>query len=149
MRRTEELARVEDLEAKLAGTAHAKGVSMHLWWMSGRFGYVISSKWLREWRSFVGVGKPTAESRDRPPGPINNNDLFDLDGSIRTGLREGIKLDYERMEQPLWDFFSQVYGGGPTILRYNASGARPDLCDEVASFEGEWRDFRPDTGYGQ
>mmetsp|Transcript_46358 Transcript_46358/g.107063 ORF Transcript_46358/g.107063 Transcript_46358/m.107063 type:complete len:335 (-) Transcript_46358:215-1219(-) len=143
MRRTEELARVEALEADLAQRP------TQLWWMSGRFGYVISSKWLREWRSFVGVGRPSAETRDRPPSPINNMDLFELDGSLRRGLREGVQLDYHVLEQPMWDFFVQVYGGGPPILRYNASGVLPALSDQQASFEGEWRDLRPDTGNGR
>jgi len=143
MRRTEELARVEELEARLAGRM------TQLWWMSGRFGYIISSKWLRQWRSFVGLGQPTAESRERPPGPINNNDLFSLEGSIRTELREGVKYDYELMEQPVWDLLVQVYGGGPAILRYNTSGAPPALTDESGSFEGDWKDLRPDTGCGK
>jgi len=143
MRRTEELARVEELEADLARRM------TQLWWMSGRFAYIISSRWLREWRSFVGVGRPTAETRDRPPGPVNNNDLFDLEGSIRAGVREGIKYDYQVLEQPMWDFFAQVYGGGPPILRYNPSGAPPALSDQAASFEGDWRDLRPDTGHGR
>lgn len=143
MRRTEELARITDLERDLAKRL------TRLWWMSGRFGHVISSKWLREWRSFVGVGRPAAETRDRPPAPINNLDLFDLDGSVRRGLREGVQHDYHVLEQPVWDFFVQVYGGGPPILRYNASGVLPTLSDEPASFEGEWQDQRPDTGHGK
>jgi len=143
MRRTEELARVEDIEGELAKRMP------QLWWMSGRFGFVISSRWLRTWRSFVGVGKPSAETRDRPPGPINNNDLHDIDGSLREGLREGVRLDYHVIEQPMWDFLAQVYGGGPPILRYNASGVLPALSDQPASFEGDWRDLRPDTGHGK
>merc|ERR1712232_606635 len=111
--------------------------------MSGKFGYVVSSSWLRTWRSFVGVGAPSPETRDRPPGPINNNDLFDLEGSIRSGLMEGIKYDYQIMEQPMWDSFVQIYGGGPPILRYNASGTLPALIDPPATFEGQWRDMRP------
>mmetsp|Transcript_114846 Transcript_114846/g.335912 ORF Transcript_114846/g.335912 Transcript_114846/m.335912 type:complete len:345 (-) Transcript_114846:105-1139(-) len=142
MRRTEELAQVEALEAVARRPTQ-------LWWMGGRFGYVMSSKWAREWRSFVGVGRPSAETKDRPPSPINNMDLFDLDGSLRAGLREGVQHDYHVIEPPMWDFFVQVYGGGPPILRYNASGVKPALSDQQASFEGEWRDLRPDTGHGR
>lgn len=143
MRRTEELAQVQDIEADIARRMTA------LWWMGGKFGYIISSKWLRHWRSFVGVGKMSAETRDRPPGPVNNNDLFDLEGKIQCGLVEGLKADYQIVEQPMWDFFTQIYGGGPAICRYNASGVLPALSDEAASFEGEWRDLRPDTGRGK
>mmetsp|Transcript_6028 Transcript_6028/g.17481 ORF Transcript_6028/g.17481 Transcript_6028/m.17481 type:complete len:351 (+) Transcript_6028:75-1127(+) len=143
MRRTEELARVEKIEADLSKRL------TQLWWMSGRFGYIVSSTWLREWRSFVGVGRPSSFTRDRPPSPINNMDLFDLDGSVRSGLQEGVQHDFHKLEQPMWDFFQQVYGGGPALLRYNASGALPSLADEPATFEGDWRDLRPYSGTGR
>jgi len=143
MRRVEELAAVEELEADLSKRMKK------LWWMRGRFGYIISAKWLREWRSFVGVGKPSTGTRDRPPSPINNMDLFDLDGSLRANLTEGVRNDFALMEQPMWDFFVQVYGGGPAILRYSTRGERPSLGDTPVTFEGEWRDLRPDTGHGQ
>jgi len=144
MRRTEELAKVEEIEANLSRRM------AQLWWMSGRFAFIISSRWLREWRSFVGVGRPsTSTRRDRPPSPINNMDLFDLDGSLRTGLQEGVQNDYHILEQPMWDFFLQVYGGGPAILRYNASGVPPAPGDQAATFEGDWRDLRPDSGCGR
>jgi hypothetical protein len=143
MRRTEELARVEQLEKSLTNRM------TQLWWMSGKFGFVMSAKWLREWRSFVGVGRQVAETKDRPPPPINNNDLFGLDGCLSVGLREGVQLDYILLEQPVWEFYSQVYGGGPAILRYNpTSGVMPSISDAVATFEGDWRDLRPDTGHG-
>lgn len=143
MRRTEELARVEQIEADIAKRM------TKLWWMSGKFGFIVSSKWLREWRSFVGVGRPLSERVLRPPGPVNNNDLFELDGSLRVGLREGVQLDYQVLEQPLWEFYLQVYGGGPAILRYNTSGCLPTLNDEKAEFAGDWCDLRPDTGAGR
>lgn len=143
MRRTEELARVEHIESEL------KTRMTKLWWMSGRFGFVVSSNWLREWRSFVGVGRPLSERVSRPPGPVNNNDLFQLDGSLRVGLREGVQLDYHVLEQPLWELYLQVYGGGPAILRYNTSGWLPTLNDQQATFEGDWCDLRPDTGQGR
>lgn len=143
LRRTEELATVEDIEVDLQKRVR------RLWWMSGRFGYIISARWLREWRSFVGVGKPSTGTKDRPPCPINNTDLFDLDGSIRPGLKEGMKNDYHIIEQPMWDFFLQVYGGGPAILRYSNSGSLPQVHDQPITFEGEWKDLRPDTGHGQ
>eukprot|EP00933_Yihiella_yeosuensis_P068595 TRINITY_DN74366_c0_g1_i1.p1 TRINITY_DN74366_c0_g1~~TRINITY_DN74366_c0_g1_i1.p1 ORF type:complete len:320 (-),score=70.91 TRINITY_DN74366_c0_g1_i1:83-1042(-) len=143
MRRTEELASVEELEAKMADRIP------QLWWMNGRFGYIISSKWLRQWRSFVGIGRPMAETRDRPPPPINNAELFEIDGSLREGLQEGLQQDYQILLQPMWDFFVQFYGGGPVLLRYNSSGALPALSDYQASFEGKWQDMRPDTGHGK
>jgi len=143
MRRTEELTQVEELESLLARRM------TQLWWMGGRFGFVISSRWLREWRSFVGVGRPSSLTRDRPPPPINNMDLFHLDGSLRGDLKEGMQYDYHILEQPMWDFFFQVYGGGPPILRYNADGMTPSLADQPAEFQGDWRDLRPDTGHGR
>lgn len=143
MRRTEELARVEQIEQDRASRM------TKLWWMGGKFGFIISSKWLREWRSFVGVGRPTTDTVARPPGPIYNNDLFELDGSLRVGLREGVQLDYHVLEPPLWEQYLQVYGGGPPILRYNTSGWMPTLNDQQAVFDGDWCDLRPETGHGK
>lgn len=143
MRRTEELARVEQIETRL------KNRMTKLWWMSGKFGFIISSKWLREWRSFVGAGRPLSQTVNRPPGPVNNNDLFELDGSLRVWLREGVQNDYLVLDQPLWELYLQVYGGGPAILRYNTSGWTPTLNDHEAVFEGDWCDLRPDTGLGR
>jgi len=143
MRRTEELVRVEQIEQDRASRM------TKLWWMGGKFGFIISSKWLREWRSFVGVGRPDSWTLERPPGPINNNDLFELDGSLRVGLREGVQLDYHVLEPPLWEQYLQVYGGGPAILRYNTSGWMPTLNDQQACFEGDWVDLRPETGQGK
>jgi len=143
LRRTEELILLEDLEARLADRMP------QLWWMGGRFGYLISSRWLREWRSFVGLGRPMGLTRDRPPSPINNLALFDLGGTLRAGLEEGLQRDYYVVDQPIWDMFVQVYGGGPAILRYSPQGTAPIASDQEAVFEGEWRDMRPDTGHGR
>jgi len=144
MRRTEELERVEKLEENLTRQM------TQLWWMGGRFGYIVSSKWLREWRGFVGVGRQVSVTKDRPPPPINNNDLFELAGSLRVGLREGIQYDYHVLEQPIWELYFQIYGGGPTIIRYNSSrdAMLPALSDHSVTFDGDWRDRRPDTGRG-
>lgn len=144
MRRREELAQVMDLEEK-----HSS-LPAPLWWMPGKFGFVISSKWLSEWRNFVG-GRSAAvpEGHDRPPGPINNQELLNSDGTLRCDLREGNEADYQTLEQPFWEFYSQVYGGGPQILRYSFAGLMPNGSEEVAVFEGDWRDSRPDTGIGR
>merc|ERR1712176_1396846 len=128
MRRVEELAQFEELERELPRRMP------RLWWMRGKFGYIISSKWLREWHSFVGLDqqgvkmKPSCRQADRPPLPISNTDLFQLDGSLRAGLGEGLQREYRVLEQPVWDLFAQIYGGGPAILRYNANGSLPVLA---------------------
>merc|ERR1719229_390584 len=139
MRRTEELARVASIEADLLKLLTS------LWWMGGNFRYIVSSKWFREWRSFVGVGDPSPTTKNRPPSPVNNLDLFELDGSVRADLCEGVENDFVKLEQPVWDFFFQMYGGSPVILRYNPGGSKPSPADEAAKFAGIWRDLRPDT----
>ena len=35
----------------------------------------------------MGVGRPTAETKERPPSPICNGELFEIDGSLRSGLQ--------------------------------------------------------------
>lgn len=144
MRRQEELSRVEAIEESM------RGRPTKLWWIPGCFGFIVCSKWLREWRSFVGAGRQVNQTRTRPPGPVHNNDLFELDGSIRPGLRQGLQEDYEVIDQPIWELYMQVYGGGPTIVRYNTThGVLPSISDTPVKFEGDWRDSRPDTGAGR
>ena len=57
------------------------------------------------------MGRPTLETRDRPPSPILNNELFEIDGSLRSGLKEGIQHDYQTLEQVMWEFFVQNLDG--------------------------------------
>ena len=120
-----------------------------LWWMSGAFGFVISSLWLRSWRAFVGLGRQTsAAGSSRPPGPISNQDLFGLDGNVKANLAQGIQQDYCVIEHPLWEFYVNIYGGGPPVIRYNSSGMTPALGDESVKFDGDWRDRHPFSGTG-
>eukprot|EP00913_Durusdinium_trenchii_P000360 g330.t1 len=86
---------------------------------------------------------------NRPPSPIVNGELFEIDGTLRNGLQETRHKDYQILEQAMWEFFLQVYGGGPAILRYNPSGVLPALTDPSVTFEGKWREGRPDSGCGR
>ncbi|CEL97738.1 unnamed protein product [Vitrella brassicaformis CCMP3155] len=143
MRRKEELKKAQDMERRCQELRP-------LWWIGGCFGFVISARWLRLWRSFVGVGKMIEDVRDRPPGPISNLDLFELDGQLRTNLKEGIKDgDFHVLPQPLWEFYLMQYGGGPAIIRYSPSGNLPGLYDHEVSFTGDWKDWRPNSGSGR
>jgi len=141
LRRKEELTRIEDIENTLK-------TPTKLWWLPGSFGYIISSRWMKDWRAFVGVGHAT-RPRQRPPGPISNSDLLGLEGQIRQGLKPGLLNDYVVIEQPLWEFYYLLYRGGPPILRYNANGQQVDLSDEPCTFDGDWKDRRPDDGKGK
>ena len=107
MRREEEKKRVAAIEREKTGQRQG-------WWIPGRFFYVISSSWLREWRQFIDG------NLERPPGPIYNGGLFSVDGKeLVSTLKEGIDSgDYYFLQPELWTFFIQNYGGGPSILRY-------------------------------
>ena len=41
----------------------------------------------------------------RPPGPINMTELFELDGSLKVGLKEGLGEDYHVLEWPIWELY--------------------------------------------
>jgi len=142
LRRKEELSRIEEIEDTLKKP-------MKLWWLPGTFGYIISSRWMKDWRAFVGVRHVDWRPRQRPPGPISNSDLLGLEGQIRKGLKRGLLHDYVVIEQPLWEFYYFLYSGGPPILRYNSNGQDVDLSDDPCEFDGDWKDRRPDDGKGR
>jgi hypothetical protein len=118
--------------------------------MPGSFGCIVPSSWVRSWRSFVGVGRPMEATRDRPPGPLSTAELFELDGSVKLDLKEGLNEEhgYHVLEWPIYELYVQLYGGGPVILRYNNSGALPTLSDTPMTFVGDWKDRHPFTGEG-
>jgi len=69
--------------------------------------YIVDIHWLESWRHFV-------NGRAGPPGPIDNTRLVTRE-SVET-LREPVK-DYRAVNDAMWNFFEQVYGGGPVLRR--------------------------------
>jgi hypothetical protein len=73
----------------------------------GQHWYLIHSEWLRAWHLF--------KQDDVPPGPISNHALLDEHSQPLKHLRKA--YHYRGVNQQVWDYFYQRYGGGPPIIR--------------------------------
>ena len=71
---------------------------------------LVDSKWLEKWRNYA-----IDQSTDDPPGPITNYCLIGRDFRPVPGLMR--VRDYRGMNQQLWYYFHERYGGGPAICR--------------------------------
>lgn len=71
--------------------------------------FLIDLNWLAEWRSFAFQDGPL-------PGPIDNSRLVDPEtGKPKSGLL--LKDDYRGVNEALWNFWHEGYGGGPAVQR--------------------------------
>jgi hypothetical protein len=91
---------------------------------------LISSKWINEWIKFVQKNDNLAES---PPGPINNSDLELI--LVIEDRPEKLKknVDYFMLTKEVWDFFFNIYGGGPTITVNNSEELNITAPSELGS----------------
>lgn len=71
--------------------------------------YAISMEWYRKWEAFV------HGQTDKEPGPIDNKCICvpTEPGYPKRFVRNG--ADYAQINTTLWDFFYNIYGGGPEI----------------------------------
>lgn len=72
--------------------------------------YAISMDWYRTWEEFV------HGATDKEPGPIDNKSIAvpSEQGYPKRFVKAG--ADYAQINTGLWDFFHNIYGGGPEIL---------------------------------
>ena len=67
-----------------------------------------------------------------PPGPINNEDLFERVGDelrVRQGL--AINKEYRGVNKEVWQIFYRMYGGGPVIVREDLDIYSRDISREM------------------
>lgn len=86
--------------------------------------YAISMNWFRQWQSFI-----RTKSCD-PPGPIDNSSI------VSQGQPEAVRpgSDYAQISEELWQFFHQIYGGGPEVkLRSAKVAALPQRSQSVTA----------------
>lgn len=84
--------------------------------------HYLSMSWYLLWHAFT--MKKTLE----PPGPINNTKI------------DPINLDVDEaaeVPQALWEFFYNIYGGGPTILINSGKDEVVECPDEPSNQESE------------
>ena len=116
--------------------------------------YLISGEWLSNWKEYVSydpndkkeVNEDIMEEEETvlPPGPISQASIIDDEISplidpkpeeaytnypIKIGLEED--KDYLMVDQRLWDYLQQIYGGGPEILRYTYFKSERDMAPSV------------------
>jgi len=83
--------------------------------------YLIDLNWLAEWRNFAFKDGPL-------PGPIDNSRLVDPEtGKPKSGLL--LKDDYRGVNEALWNFWHERYGGGPAVQRQCLDLYAPDPAD--------------------
>ena len=95
--------------------------------MNGSVWYIMSENWLRSWRHYVfGV-----QSAPRP-GPVDNWNLLkthDENDYSKQRAKEGLKQveDYRGVNRMVWEYFVNIYGGGPAIVRKDLDIHLPPL----------------------
>ncbi|KAI7816241.1 peptidase C19, ubiquitin-specific peptidase, partial [Gamsiella multidivaricata] len=82
----------------------------------GQLWYLIGADWLKEWHAF--------KAGDRPPGPIRNSQFLKDNGQPRAGMKRG--LDYRGINNSVWRYLYDIYGGGPEFVRATLDLYAPD-----------------------
>ena len=95
--------------------------------------YAISQWWFRQWQAFV---------RGRMfdiPGVIDNKHVKKSLTS-RQNHRGSYRNDYVQVSENMWNWFHELYGGGPSVLIREVQPKRPDDTegdDEEMLFDGD------------
>jgi len=76
----------------------------------GEVWFIISEKWLQEWRDFV-----IEEKNELPPGEISNHKLLNEMGQPLENLHR--RTDYRGVTKQVWLYLHSIYKGGPMITR--------------------------------
>lgn len=80
--------------------------------------------WFRQWQQFV------RNKNCDPPGPIDNSSI------IVQGQQDMLKpgSDYATISEELWQFFHNIYGGGPEVRqRTSKVGSPPQRSQSVTA----------------
>lgn len=78
--------------------------------------YLISSEWVNEWLKFTQNNDKFKES---PPGPVSNESL-EKDLVFDENFDKVKKnMDYYFLTKEVWEFFFNIYGGGPALMMNN------------------------------
>lgn len=92
----------------------------------GETWFVVSADWIRTWLLFVSKykGDEAYNPRSVDNMPLISDDLTNGTFQIKTGLV--IKKDFRVINKGSWDYYQNVYGGGPAIeVRIPADCSKP------------------------
>jgi len=82
---------------------------------------------MNDWREFING------TRMEPPGEICNNILLE-DGVPKKNLK--LKVHYRGINAEVWNYFFNIYGGGPPIIRRTMDiYDEPISLDDIKNFE--------------
>lgn len=70
--------------------------------------YLINSHWYDQWSYFVGLKKHFENSSQQHPGPIDNKELLESDGSLKREIV--LDIDYYLVHENLWNCLKSCYG---------------------------------------
>lgn len=116
--------------------------------------YLIDAEWLKDWKSFVGNKKCKSSNGARmckneevgilEPGPISNVKLITADAARKLqsnnpeykdiipepkpNLKRG--ENYRGVNQDVWRILSNIYGGGPTLVRKELDIYSPHISEQ-------------------
>ncbi|KAF4318229.1 hypothetical protein BBO99_00004663 [Phytophthora kernoviae] len=81
----------------------------------GETWFAVSADWIRNWLFFVSKfkGDETHNPGSLDNMPLISDDLMNGTFQIKTGLV--IKKDFRMINKKSWDYYQNVYGGGPAI----------------------------------
>lgn len=123
-RRDYELETVQNLVKEMYNRQGKEGQSPTPTGDEESFVYAVDSEWYNHWQMFV-TNKLEGESRVHKstikgvgildPGMIDNRHLFEQDSQLKQGLVP--EKDYTFLEQSVWWFLWERYGGEPIIKR--------------------------------
>ncbi|RIA98841.1 peptidase C19, ubiquitin-specific peptidase [Glomus cerebriforme] len=78
--------------------------------------FLISVAWLFSWHHFTSGGPP--------PGPIDNYSFLQKDGKPKEKMKRG--THYRGVNNSVWNYFVNIYGGGPICVRNKIDLYDPD-----------------------
>ena len=93
--------------------------------------YLIHSKWLDSWLSYV-------QATSRLPGFISNRELVNISGvepNIVVSMKRDIKvkIDFRPIKKVVWQYLFGLYGGGPILVLFV-----PFDCTDKQYQSGTW-----------
>ncbi|KAG7401412.1 hypothetical protein PHYBOEH_001404 [Phytophthora boehmeriae] len=94
--------------------------------------FLVETVWLDAWMSYV-LGDPDDAMAPKPPGPLNNDSLFDRqEFKIKSGLQA--TKDYRGVNPQVYAVYTELYGtqGAKPIVRWTLDiYAMPVMIDDV------------------
>lgn len=80
--------------------------------------YIVCTEWMIQWKQFVGGNEQYCHFHSQ----INNESLVDPFNEFKMRSNAKFKEEYRVVAKELWEYYFELYGGGPVLLFYVPSG---------------------------